>query len=357
MAILQTDPMACRAVMAVALALILSSCAGKEVKTPPPYDATLAVAAMQASDYAEAVHLWTNVLALDTLTSEQRADAYHSRGVSHMRLHEITLAFADAQDGIAIKPDSVALLMLRGLLYLDTHDPANARGDFNAVLKIKPEDATAHAGLADADREQGQFDSAITEMDAAIAAKPYEAGFYVERGRIYLLAGKRDAAIADFDEAVHRAPSSYEPYKLRGIALYESGRLPAALTDLQKSLTLKADQPYALIWLHMTNLRMKNPDQASFSSSLAGLNEKKWPLPIIEFFQGKLTPDQVAALAVSDNPDNERGRACEAAFYTAQVPVTGRNGNDVKRLLQLASRTCPVDFVELQLAKMELDAL
>ena len=312
---------------------------------------------MQASDYTQAVHQWTNVLAVDTLTPEQRASAYHDRGLAHMRLHEIALAFADAQDGIAVKADSAALLMLRGHLYLEKRDPERAHSDFDAVLKIKPDDAEAHAGRAGADRQLGRFDSAIAEMDTAIAAKPYEAEFYAERGLAYLLAGRRDSAITDFDEAVRRAPSDFRGYEMRGLAFYENGRFPAALADFRQSLTLKPDRPYAVIWMHMTNLRMKNADQAEFSRNLAALNEKKWPLPIIEFFQGKLTPEQVTALAVSDNPDNERGRSCETAFYTAQILVTGRNTNDVKRQLQRALQSCPVDFFELQLARTQLDGM
>lgn len=357
MAILRTELAVRYAATAVALAAILSSCAGKEVKKPPPYDLTLAVAAMQASDFGEAVHLWTNVLAVDTLTPEQRAEAYRGRGVAHFRLHEVTLALADVQDGIAVKADSTQLLILRGLLYLEKREPAKARADFDAVLKIKPDDAAAHAGRARTDLQDGQFDPAITEMDIAIAAKPYEAGFYAERGRADLLAGKRDAAIADFDQAVGHAPSDAEAYKLRGMALYETGRFPGALADLQHSLTLKTDQPYTVIWVHMAHIRMKDADQAELLRNLDNLNEKQWPLPIVAFFQGKLTADQVAALAVSDNADGERSRTCEAAFYTAQIPVTAKNANDIRRQLLRAEETCPADFVERGMARVELGGM
>jgi len=355
------EPAPWRSAAAIAFALLLSSCGGnggeKAPKTPLPYDATLAVAAMQEHDYREAARQWTTVLDATTLTPEQRADVYASRASSYVRVGEIDLAVADADAAIALRADRPQLHVLRGGLYLEKHKPEKAREEFDLALHIKPGFPEALASRGAADLQQGQIDQAITDLDAAITAKPYVPGFFIARGDAYQVAGKSDLAMADFNEAVRRDPRDADVYKARWLAFYQAGNVPAAISDLKQSLALHAGQPYVAIWLHLLRQRVKDADAAEFSQNLANLHVTKWPLPIVDFYRGGLNADQLTAAATNSDPDIAKVRKCEAAFYAAHPPGGNRKADETRRLLLTAEQTCPVDFVEHQLAQIDLQGM
>jgi lipoprotein NlpI len=348
------EPAPWRLAAAVAVALLLSSCAEKAPKTPLPYDATLAIAAMQERDYREAARHWTSVLDVTTLTPEQRIDAYAGRASSYVRVGEIDLAVADTDAAIALKADQPQLHVLRGGLYLERHKSDKAREEFDLALHIKPGFPEAFASRGAADLQQGQIDQAITDLDAAINAKPYVPGFFIARGDAYQLAGKSDLAMADFNEAVRRDPRDADVYKARWLAFYKAGNVPAAISDLKQSLALHAGQPYVAIWLHLLRQRERDADAAEFSQNLANLHVTKWPLPIVDFYRGSLNADQMTAAATDSDPDIAKLRKCEAAFYAAQPPGGNRRTDETRRLLLAAEQICPVDFVEHQLAQIDL---
>jgi lipoprotein NlpI len=351
------EPTPWRSVAAVAFALLLSSCNGNAPKPSLPYDATLAVAAMQEHDYREAALHWTSVLEVTTLTPEQRADAYADRASSYVRAGEVDLAVADIDAAIALKSDKPQLHVLRGGLYLEKHKPDKAREEFDLALHIKPAFPEALASRGAADLQQGQIDQAIADLDAAIAAKPYVAGFFIGRGNAYRLAGKSDLAMADFNEAVRRDPRDADVYRARWLAFYQAGNNPAAISDLKQSLTLNPNQAYVAIWLHLLHQRVKDADTAEFSQNLANLHVGKWPLPIVDFYRGSLNADQMTAAATDSDPDMAKIKQCEASFYAAHPPGGNRKIDETRRLLLAAEQMCPIDFIERQLAQIDLKGM
>lgn len=52
-----------------------------------------------------------------------------------------------------------------------------------------------------------------------------------------------------------------------------------------------------------------------------------------------------------------RGQVCEARFYIAEYEILLGRQADAKQLLQSAVARCPASFVELKLAKAELNRL
>ncbi len=363
-----TDRKSWRVALALGLVLALSGCAAGDKSTTQagangdasanagklPYDGILAVAAMQARDYKEAIRLWTNVLAASDLSAELRVRALEGRGGCYAEEHETDAAMADVEAALALKSDSPAIHLLRGEIYLAKHQYQTAMDDFEAAIRIRPGYAEALAARGDAHRRLGQFDLAITDYNAAIAIKPYSAGFYVGRGRVYLSEGKSGLAMPDLNEAIRRDPKDGAAYKARGVAFFGADAFAAAANDLSKTLSLRADQPYVVVLLHLARLRSKNPDEAEFADNIAKLNLSKWPAPIVEFFQGKLKPDQLKTDAVNGPAQDVTPRSCEAEFYIAQDLLVAHQTDDARRGLLTVRRTCPDDLVEYQLARMEL---
>ena len=353
---------------ALGLTLALAACAAGDKSKPSssadaeasgkasqlPYDGVLAVAAMQGRDYEQAIRLWTSVLAAPDLSANLRVRALAGRGGCYAEEHETGPAMADIDAALALKPDSPEIRVLQGEIYLGKRQYQPALDDFETAIRIRPGFAEALAARGDAHRRLRQFDLAIADYDSAIAIKPYSAAFYVGRGRVYLSEGKSDLAMPDLNEAIRRDPKDAAAYKARGIAFFGTDAFVAAATDFSKTLSLRPDQPYVAVLLHLARLRSKSPDQAEFAGNIAKLDLSKWPAPIVEFYQGKLKPDELRTDAAKGPADEVKPRSCEAEFYIAQDLLIAHKTDDARRGLLTARQTCPDDLTEYQIARMEL---
>jgi lipoprotein NlpI len=339
------------------LALGLAACATKkDANTSIPYDATLAIAAMQGRDFDEAARLWTNVLALPDLTAEQRARAYVGRSAAYLRLGKIELALGDANAAIGAKPDLPEVYVLRGGLYLEKREDTLALQDFETAIKDKPELTEAYAGRGEVYLHQGRFDLAIADFDTAIGRKPYVADFYVGRGRAAFFAGNTKPAADDFNEAIRREPNKADGYRMRGVIRFQSGQFDAAAADFVQSLSLKANQPHTVLWLHLARLHTKTADESEFAGNAAKLDLSKWPGPIVRYYQGQEKADEVFALPPGSTEKHDVEK-CEASYYVAETLLAARKRDDAKRMLEAARPACPAALVETRLIAAELGNL
>lgn len=97
------------------------------------------------------------------------------------------------------------------------------------LRKGKFSDASFNRGLAY--QEKKEWDKAVADFTAVIAAKPRMADAYLERGRSYTGKGNAQAALADFAKAIELKPNDAEAYMLRGDAQYSAKQYDAAIAD------------------------------------------------------------------------------------------------------------------------------
>jgi len=341
------------AVTALGLAVSCSTPAKKPAVTP--YEITIAAAATEGQDYGEAVRLWTNALAVPDLTDDQRVRGLWGRGVAYVKVGNFDAAMTDANTALKLKPDWPELFQLRGALYLHERDYTHALDDFDGAIRLKADSPEAHAARAEAYLAQGRDDAAIADLDLAIGFKPYVAGFYITRGLSYLDAGKTREATADFDEAVRRAPKDPSSFNGRWMADYRLDRLAAGISDLKTSLTLRPEQPYQVLSLHLARLWTKTADQPELLANSAKLDLSKWPWPIVLYYQGKIRPDEVFAAAAAAEATDHMGQTCEANYYVGQYLMAVHKPNDGKPLLLSARQSCTPDMTEYQLARFALE--
>jgi predicted negative regulator of RcsB-dependent stress response len=98
------------------------------------------------------------------------------------------------------RPNDPVLLIERGRLYLDAHQPQDAKRDLDQALKLTPDDALAHYYLAQANLEAKKNNEALIALDFFLQHEDQEAprtrGLAL-RGDIYRASGKpKEAAIA-----------------------------------------------------------------------------------------------------------------------------------------------------------------
>lgn len=163
-----------------------------------------------------------------------------------------------------------------------------------------------------------------------------------------------------FDSALELEPSYKFAYLNRGVSLYYAGRPNLAVEDLSIFLSFQPDDPYNAIWLYFSELADGNTEAyAHLVSRKAVLSDEKWPNYIVDLFLGKLSEDELLALA-SDTTNSDMKlieKLCEAYFYLAKLSMF--NGNDAlaEKYFNLALSTNVYEFVEHRYAKLELDLL
>jgi tetratricopeptide (TPR) repeat protein len=219
--------------------------------TSPPANAakpeTAGEFARRASAFA-ARRDFQAAIADDTRAIELEPDNpayYRARAMSRLGARQPLLAMADLDEALKRQPNDVESLMRRGDLNLSMRNPERAQADFETAIKAAPDNAALPAEIGTAYARAGQFEPAIRQLDAWIAAHPKSEDLpRVQAARCWTRAawGKElPAALVDCDAALRRDKTS-EVMATRGLVLLRMGRLDEAI--VQYTAAIKA-QPQA----------------------------------------------------------------------------------------------------------------
>lgn len=146
---------------------------------------------------------------------------------------------------------------LRGYAYLLQQRFERAAADFQVVLRSRPKDPDGLAGYGRALSGLGEFDAAVKEFSAAVAAAPKDvpirAGLCWARGGT----GKNLArALADCNTAVKLDPRSASALNSRGMVELRMARFAEAITDYSLALAIAPQQPSAHFGRGLAHLRL-----------------------------------------------------------------------------------------------------
>jgi lipoprotein NlpI len=138
------------------------------------------------------------------------------------------------------------------------------------------------------------------------------------------------------------------------VGLLYRGDLAAAESELAEAQRLAPKDPYAGIWLVIVQRRRGLPGPVDAGGSI---DRTAWPGQVLDLLAGTMTADALLAAAADPDPRKQRGRICEAHFYSAALLLLQGKPSDAKPLLQAAGADCPRDFTEWDAARAELAAL
>jgi hypothetical protein len=116
-------------------------------------------------------------------------------------------------------------------------DFAGALADFDAELRLRPDDVDTLLNRGSSLGAMGRTTEALADYERVMRLAPREAGPYINRA---LLLGDADpeAAIADFSAAIEREPRYAPAWFGRGLHRLNRGELREALQDLQQAVRL-----------------------------------------------------------------------------------------------------------------------
>ncbi len=165
---------------------------------------------------------------------------------------------ADLDESLKRRPDDPEALMRRGELYLSSKDPTRAKGDFDAAMKLAPDQGGLVSQAGTAYARAGLYEEAVQELDRWIAAHPKSEDLArAQNSRCFARAawGKDlDMALADCDAAVRRDKTSTTMGN-RGLVLLRLGRLDDAITQYGEAIRAQPRDAAALYGRGLAELR------------------------------------------------------------------------------------------------------
>jgi lipoprotein NlpI len=113
---------------------------------------------------------------------------------------------------------------------------------------------------------------------------------------------------------------------------------------------------YNVLWLHLIRTRAHQDDAAEFTANRQPLDGSQWPAPVIAFYGGAMSADQLLSAAAAAEQER-RDHVCEADFFVGLYQAGNGAAAEARPLLQSAAQDCPNDFLERPAATLELQRL
>ncbi len=114
--------------------------------------------------------------------------------------------------------------------------------------------------------------------------------------------------------------------------------------------------PYNVLWLSIARTKAGLPDagEHSLKNNAAMLDLARWPGPVLKFYQGGMSADQVRSAAEMGDPAQKASRVCDANFYIGEYDLGRGNAATAKAPLESAAADCPFSSFERVGAGAEL---
>ena len=185
---------------------------------------------------ADAIRQCGLALALDP----DNVTALNLRGNAHVLGGHGEKAIADFSRAIALAPDSPDAFRFRANVYAALHSDALALNDYDRAVALAPGDPTAIEVRGHFFQTRGRYGLAVADFSRVIALNPQSARAWNSRCWTRVIAGASLAsALADCDEAVRLDPLSANAWDSRGFVFVKLGQFAGAIPNFDRALKLK----------------------------------------------------------------------------------------------------------------------
>ena len=325
--------------------------------------------------------------------------SYNDIADVELQQHDLPAALSSAQQALALvdrlaKSDPGNAYWQRDLfaVNLKIGDVQSAQGDLAAPLssyqaslaitdrrvKADPKNPGWHLDQAIAYGKigvmqflQGDLDGALKSDQATVGIMgqfvkfdPSNANWrynlsvsYKDLGNGLFAIARLPDAVGAFDRAIQYGmpPSNAEFYLRRAVVkLYLNDA--TAVEDAAAAVKIAPADGDNVLWLHLIRNRAHQDDAAEFAANRQALDGSQWPAPVIAFYGGVMSADQVLSAAAAAEQER-RNHVCEADFFVGFYQAGNGAAAEARPLLQSAAQDCPNDFLERPAATLELQRL
>jgi Tfp pilus assembly protein PilF len=145
------------------------------------------------------------------------------------------------RDTIAKNPQCWLAHTNLGDVFLQEGKVSDAIGQYEQVLRIKPDYAEAHFNLGIALTQAGQIEEAIAHYEEALRINPDYAEAHSNLGTALIREGKVSEAIAQYEQALRIAPNFANVHNNLGIVLAQTGQIEDAIAHYGQALRINPD--------------------------------------------------------------------------------------------------------------------
>lgn len=370
-----------------------ADCKPKELKDRAIEDSALVfykrgLGYYEKKDYDQAIEAYSQAIKLNP----NHADAFNDRGNVYLNKKDYERAMQDYNEAIRLRPGYALAYFNRGLAYQNKADHERAIQDYDEAIRLNPNYAPAFRNRGLTYHRKGAYDRAIQDFDQAIVLDPRVAFVFNNRGLSYSNRKDYDLAIQDYNEAIRLNPNyalafnnranayrnkrdyehalaDYEAaaridpkaarHKLIGYTLFFMERVALSAQAMEQALKAAPRDIYAILWRYLARAKEKGMDIASreLGERAVNLNETRWPAPVVNYFLGRISENEMYAAAENSDPKKSREQICEANFYSAQAKLLRNATGEAIALLRAAEKDCPPNFFEAHGASAELRRL
>ncbi len=200
---------------------------------------------MKAGKYQEAVIQFRNAARIDP----RFAAAHYELARAYQALNQNEPAWREFTETVALDPGNRDAQLRLAALMFARRQYAEGQSIVQRVLHAHPEDARAHALLAERYTITGDTDNAISELRKVIELDRRQVAAYIGLGAAFASAGRNSEAEAAYREAVGANPKSAAARLALGRYYVSAGRMAEAESEIRAGCDLepRAAEPRLLL--------------------------------------------------------------------------------------------------------------
>ncbi len=216
---------------------------------------------MAAAESGDA-QLWRELIEQQLRRQPTNVTHWFNLAIALSRLGDVDAAAATFDIANRLQPDSIAILLNRGICQLDRRQPKLAEQDFTACLKLAPKLMVPRFNRSLALFQLGAHQAALADLNQLVLSGQTTTRILLMRAQVHDAVGDANAAQADRLAARQVEPRDVNDWVALGVSrLAESPQ--EALADFQSALKIRADDVHALRNIaHVYAERLNQPEQA-----------------------------------------------------------------------------------------------
>lgn len=146
-------------------------------------------------------------------------------------------------------------LYFRGVCFLETRDLVRARADAEELSQLRPDDPAALCLLTDVLRELGDDWMAYETLRDGERRQASSVDGLVDKGLAFARLGRHSDALTCLDRALEARPFDVEVLIYQGLSRLSLGQCEQALASLSLAIDIRPDSPRAYLWRGIVKLR------------------------------------------------------------------------------------------------------
>jgi tetratricopeptide (TPR) repeat protein len=164
--------------------------------------------------------------------------AYYARGIARQSMEKYSLAIADYQRGLELRPDDRPMMTNMAIAYIQNKDIPNAEVAFENLIKAYPKFSLGYLTRGAMYMEKGDTALALNDYNKAVEIDPYYAPCYGNRAIVLYQTNKLKEALADLNEAIRLNTRESGYYINRGLVRYQMNDLRGAMADYDQVVAM-----------------------------------------------------------------------------------------------------------------------